>query len=158
MQKQRLTPEQALLKIKHYCAYQERCHQEVKDKLYSFGLYQKDVDKLLSQLIEENYLNEERFARQFAGGKFRMKQWGRRKIVYELKQKNVNQYCIKLGLKEISDVDYEKTLFDIASKKWDLLKDERLITREAKIRSFLQQRGFEGDVISKTIAMIKEKG
>ena len=87
--------EEALQKAKQYCAYQERSHSEVKEKLYSFGLYKKDVDELLSELISENYLNEERFAIMFAGGKFRIKQWGRIKIKYALKQKQVSEYCIK---------------------------------------------------------------
>ena len=87
MYKQQLTKEQAHQKAKHYCAYQERCHSEVKEKLYGFGLRKSDVEDLLSKLIEEDYLNEERFAIQFAGGRFRMKQWGRIKIKYELKQK-----------------------------------------------------------------------
>src|ERR1700709_658618 len=93
--KKYLTREQALQKARHYCGYQERCHSEVKEKLYSLGLHKQQVEECLSQLIEENYLNEERFAQQFAGGKFRMKQWGRVKIKYELKQKQVSEYCIK---------------------------------------------------------------
>src|SRR5882762_609956 len=99
--KTRLSQEQALQKAKHYCAYQERCHSEVKEKLYSFGLWKQEVETILSQLIEEGYLNEERFAIQFAGGKFRMKQWGRVKIKYELKQRQVSEYCVKKALKEI---------------------------------------------------------
>ena len=81
----RLTKEQGLEKIKPYCAYQERCHREVKEKLYSYGLRKAEVEEILSFLIEENYLNEERFAVQFAGGKFRIKQWGKKKIQYEFK-------------------------------------------------------------------------
>jgi regulatory protein len=84
--------EKAWQKIKHYCAYQERSHAEAREKLYSFGLYRQEVETLLSQLIEENYLNEERFAVAFAGGKFRMKQWGKTKIKYELQQKRVSAY------------------------------------------------------------------
>ncbi len=156
MFKQRLTKEQALPKIKHYCAYQERCHQEVKDKLYGYGLYKNDVELLISQLIEENYVNEERFARQFAGSKFRIKQWGRKKIVYGLKEKKVNPYCIKLGLKEIDEAAYEKVLFILAEKKWQSLKGEQHIVKEVKTRNFLAQRGFENELISKTIINIKE--
>ena len=85
--KQQYSKEQALQKLRHYCAYQERCHAEVKEKLYSFGLRKQMVEESIAQLIEEDYLNEERFAIQFAGGKFRMKQWGRVKIKHELKQK-----------------------------------------------------------------------
>ena len=90
-----VTEQDALKKIKHYCAYQERCHSEVKEKLYSFGLYKQQVENILSKLIEDNYLNEERFAIAFAGGKFRMKHWGRKKIEYELRQKQVSTFCIK---------------------------------------------------------------
>ena len=90
MFKQHLTVEQAFQKGKHFCSYQERCHTEVKEKLYGFGLNKQAVEMLLSRLIEEDYLNEERYAQQFAGGKFRMKQWGRIKIKYELKQKKIN--------------------------------------------------------------------
>ena len=106
MYKQTFTPDQALPKAKHYCAYQERCHSEVKDKLYSFGLNKKEVEQILSQLIEENYLNEERFAIQFAGGRFRIKQWGRVKIKYELKQKQVSEYSIKKALEQIKETEY----------------------------------------------------
>ena len=86
---QQYTPEQSLPKIKQYCAYQERCHKEVREKLYSFGLNKEEVNEIISTLINENYLNEERFAIQFAGGKFRMKQWGRIKIKMGLKAKKV---------------------------------------------------------------------
>ena len=123
----KLSKEQALPKIKQYCTYQERCHAEVKEKLYAFGLYKKDVEQLMSQLIEENYLNEERFAIQYAGGKFRMNQWGRIKIKYALKQKQVSDYCIKKALKEINESDYKKTLQKLAEKKLKTLKKEKNI-------------------------------
>src|SRR5215467_3120575 len=112
------TKEQALQKAKHYCAYQERSHFEAKEKLYSFGLHKQEVELVLSQLIEENYLNEERFAIRFASGKFRMKHWGRIKIKYELKQKQVSEYCIKAALKEIDEEEYRSTLIKLAAQKW----------------------------------------
>jgi regulatory protein len=98
-----LTKEKALQKARHYCAYQERCHSEVKNKLYAMGLRKADVESALSDLIEQNYLNEERFAIQFAGGKFRMKHWGKSKIQYELRQKQVSEYCIRKALNEIDE-------------------------------------------------------
>ncbi|MBU3713482.1 MAG: RecX family transcriptional regulator, partial [Ferruginibacter sp.] len=85
-------------KIKQFCAYQERSHREVKEKLFSYGLYKLQVDELLSRMIEENFLNEERYATAFAGGKFRMKGWGKVKIKYELKQQQVSEYCIRLAV------------------------------------------------------------
>src|SRR5690606_12644137 len=113
---------QALQKIKHYCAYQERCHNEVKDKLYGFGLHKNEVEKIISTLIEENYLNEERFAIQFAGGHFRTKSWGRVKIKYELKLRQVSDYCIKKALQQIEEEEYLKTLGKLAEVKFNLLK------------------------------------
>src|SRR5450432_470130 len=110
IRRQSLTKEQALQKARHFCAYQERCHNEVKEKLYSFGLWKKDVEETISLLIGDDYLNEERFAIQFAGGRFRMKQWGRVKIRYELKQRQLSEYCIKKALAAIDEEDYHKTL------------------------------------------------
>src|SRR5690606_26754360 len=98
--KKQLTPEQALQKLKHYCAYQERSHSEVVEKLYSLGVWKREHDAIIASLIEEGYLNEERFAIAFAGGKFRMKKWGRTKIKYELKQRQVSEYSIKKALKQ----------------------------------------------------------
>src|SRR6187551_3337802 len=119
------TPQQALPKIKQYCAYQERCHSEAREKLYSFGLNKNEVDDLISKLIEENYLNEERFAIQFAGGKFRVKQWGKIKIKYQLKQKQVSDYCIKKGLAAINHEDYINTLSKLAGLKLKTIKGEK---------------------------------
>ena len=149
---QQLTIEQALQKARHYCAYQERCHQEVKDKLYSFGLWKKDVEEALSSLIEDNYLNEERYAIQFAGGRFRMKQWGRVKIRYELKQKQVGDYCIKKALAAIGEEDYDRTLTKLAEAKWETLREEpNPFVRRKKLQDYLLQKGYESDRISGAI-------
>jgi len=144
----KLSKEQALPKIKQYCTYQERCHAEVKEKLYAFGLYKKDVEQLMSQLIEENYLNEERFAIQYAGGKFRMNQWGRIKIKYALKQKQVSDYCIKKALKEINESDYKKTLQKLAEQKLKTLKGEKnIFIKKRKLQDYLLQKGYEGELV-----------
>lgn len=148
MNLEKFTPLQALPKIKHYCAYQERCHAEVKEKLYSFGLYKGDVDILISQLIEENYLNEERFAIHYAGGKFRMKQWGRIKIKYSLKQKQVSEYCIKKALKEINEIDYLKTFHKLAEQKLETLKSEKnIFSKKKKLQDYLLQKGYESALV-----------
>jgi len=154
---QRLSKEQAWQKIKHYCAYQERSHYETKQKLYSFGLYSNEVEDLLSRLIEEDYLNEERFAKQFAGGKFRMKQWGKVKITYELKQKQVSSYNIRRALQAIADEDYLATLQKLAATKWQQLRGEQHIARQAKATSFLMQRGFEPALIQKAIQQLRHE-
>jgi regulatory protein len=147
MYKKQLTPEQALQKLKHYCAYQERCHSEVKEKLYSLGIRKSGHDELIASLIEEDYLNEERFAIAFAGGKFRMKQWGRIKIKYELKQKQVSDYSIKKALKEIEEDDYRTALKKLSDDKFFSLKDEQYLVRIKKTMDFLLQKGFELELV-----------
>ena len=149
----KLTPEQAFQKARHYCGYQERCHAEVKEKLYSFGLWKNDVEILLSRLIEENYLNEERFAIAFAGGKFRIKHWGRVKIKYELKQKQVSEYSIKKALKQINEEDYVVVLKKLADEKYASLKNEQYLIRKKKTMDYLVQKGFEIELIKKVITI-----
>lgn len=143
---------QALQKLRHYCGYQERSHNEVQGKLYSFGLRKTDVDQALATLIEENYLNEERFALQFAGGHFRMKDWGRVKIRYELKQRQVSEYCIKKALAAIDEEDYEKTLSRLAAKKWESLRgEENIFNRKRKLQDYLLQKGYESDRVAAAV-------
>jgi regulatory protein len=154
---QRLSLEQALQKARHYCAYQERCHSEVKEKLYSFGLRKQDVEEALSRLIEDNYLNEERFAIQFAGGRFRMKQWGRIKIRYELKQKQVGDYCVKKALAAIDEEEYDRTLLRLAENKWPGLEKEGPYIRRQKLQAWLVQKGYEMDKIQHALTELKEK-
>ena len=155
--KKYVTEEDALKKIKHYCAYQERCHSEVKEKLYSFGLYKQQVENILSKLIEDNYLNEERFAIAFAGGKFRMKHWGRKKIEYELRQKQVSTFCIKLALKAIDEKDYHSSLLKLATSKWNSVSDEVVYARVAKTYAYLLQKGYESSLIQQQLKQIQNK-
>jgi regulatory protein len=152
-----LTPELAYPKIKHYCGYSERCHYEVREKLFSMGLAKKDVETLLSRLIEEDYLNEERFAILFAGGHFRQKKWGRTKIIHALRQKRVSEQNIKRGLKEVKEEDYLLALRKLAQAKWTSLKGEQYISREAKTSAYLQQKGYERPVIQDIIRQIRTK-
>ena len=143
MKKVRIGKEQAIQRIRHYCAYQERAQQEVRDKLYELGMTKDEVEEIMSDLIAENFLNEERFAVQFAGGHFRIKGWGKVKIQHALQQKRVSSYNIKIGLKAIDGDAYLKTLEQLATKKWNSLKGERGLSRMAKTYAFLDQRGFE---------------
>ena len=156
MQKKYLTKEQALQKLRQYCAYQERSHSEVKQKLWDLGVARKDHDEIIAALIEDDYLNEERFAVQFAGGKFRMKDWGRKKIYYGLKEKQVSDYCIKKGLKAIDEEDYLKTLHKLADKKYELLKGEQYLMRRKKTQDYLLQKGYEPELIAQALAALKE--
>jgi regulatory protein len=155
MNEQKLTPQQALPKLKQFCAYQERCHIEVKEKLYNYGVYQMDAEEIISKLVEDNYLNEERFAIHFAGGKFRIKQWGRVKIKYELKQKQVSEYCIKKALAAIDENEYLKTLDKLAGIKLLTLKHEKniFITRK-KMQDHLRMKGYEGELITDVIKQL----
>ena len=149
---QNLTPEQSLPKIKQYCAYQERCHKEVREKLYSFGLNKTEVDEIISTLINENYLNEERFAIQFAGGKFRIKQWGKNKIKQALIFKQVSDYCIKKALKQIDPNSYEKTFHKLVEQKLKALRSEtNIFIKRRKLQDFLLQRGFENELIREAL-------
>ena len=146
------TPGQSLPKIKQYCAYQERCHMEVREKLYSFGLHKSEVDEIISTLITENYLNEERFAIHFAGGKFRMKQWGKIKIKQALKNKQVSEYCIRKALKEIDNNEYRQTFFKLAEQKLKTLKQEKnIFIKKRKLQDFLMQKGYEREMITDAI-------
>jgi regulatory protein len=148
LRKTTLSPEQALQKARHYCAYQERCHSEVQEKLYSFGLRKPQVEAALATLIEENYCNEERFAIQYAGGHFRMKQWGKVRIRYQLKQKKVSDYCIKKALAEIDEEDYLRTLARVAEQKWEKLDAGIAIPiRRKQLQEYLLQKGYEADRI-----------
>ena len=147
MFKKQLTKEEAFQKLKHYCAYQERCHNEVKEKLYNFGIWKKEQDEIIATLIEENYLNEERFAIAFAGGRFRIKKWGRTKIKYELKQKQVSDYCIKKAVKQIDETDYLEGLNKLVKEKMAALKNDQPIIRKKKTITYLQQKGYEYELI-----------
>ena len=150
-----ITKEQALQKAKQFCAYQERCHSETKEKLYSFGLHKNDVEELLAQLIEENFLNEERYAIAFAGGHFRTKQWGRIKIKYALSQKKVSAYCIKKALANIDEDDYEHTLTKLATARLATLKSEKnIFVKKNRLQNYLLQKGYEGSLISSIIKTI----
>jgi regulatory protein len=151
MQKKYLTKEQALQKLRHYCAYQERSHAEVKQKLWDLGVPRSDHDEVISSLIQDDYLNEERFAIQFAGGKFRMKDWGRKKIYYALKEKQVSDYCIKKALKSIDEEAYQKTLKELAEKKYESLKGEQYLIRRKKTIDYLLQKGYEPELVNKVV-------
>jgi regulatory protein len=146
--KQRLSLQEAWGKIQKYCAYQERCHKEVKEKLYSYSLSTNEVDELTDRLIQENYLNEERFAKAYAGGKFRVKKWGRIKILLELKFRDISPYCIKEGMKEIDDVLYYEQLKTILYKRWEAMrKESNVLMRRKKTSSYLIAKGYEPDLV-----------
>jgi len=145
-QKKKLTPSQAIIKAQMACAYQERCQQEMRDKLYEWGLHGNDVENIIASLISDNFLNEERFSIAFAGGKFRIKKWGRVKIKIELKRRKISDYCIRKALNGINEEEYIKTLQELIAKK---LKENPKGTQQArnyKAVQYVMSRGFEGDL------------
>ena len=134
-------------KLKKYCAYQERSHKEVVDKLYKLGLYKNEVDQVLISLIQDDFLNEERFAQAFVSGKFRIKRWGRVKIKSHLKQKHISDYCIKKGMQEIGEAEYFETLHYWLERKVREVKEENEFKKKGKIAAFLIQKGFESNLV-----------
>lgn len=158
MKKNRVGKEQAIISIRHFCAYQERAQQEVRDKLYELGMTKPEVEEILADLISENFLNEERFANTFAGGHFRIKGWGRLKINHALYQKKVSAFNIKMALKSIDEADYLAKLEELANKKWKTLKGERGLARMAKTQAFLHQRGFEPALIQPIVQRLNKSG
>lgn len=148
----------ALQKAEAYCAYQERCQQEVRDKLYDLGLYSDEVESAIAELISNNFINEERFAKAFAGGKFRIKKWGRVKIKQELKFRKLSEYCIRKGLLEIDELEYIKTLEHLILKKEKEIKGKLGPQKLFKIHRYVVSRGFEQDLIWDVLNRIVKEG
>ncbi len=146
-QKKRWTPQEATALIRKYCVFQERSHQEVRYKLVEHGIYGDILEEIIADLIAENYLDEERFARTFARGKFRFKQWGRLKITNELKQKGVSAYSIRAAMEEIPDNEYLQTLTQLLSKKASLSQFENQFEKKQKLSDYALSKGYEFDVI-----------
>ena len=141
----------AQLKAADFCAYQERSQQEVRDKLYGYGLHNQEVEEVLTNLIVDGFINEERFARAYVSGKFRMKGWGRRKILRGLKQHKVSDYCVKKGLLEIDADAYYATLVKHTEKKFTALKTESDYMIRGKLTQHLIAKGFELELIHEAI-------
>jgi len=145
--KLKIDPATALQKAQSFCSYRERCQQEVRNKLYEWGLFPKEVEQIISQLISDNFLNEERFAKAFASGKYRIKGWGRIKIRMMLKQLGLNDYCIKKGFAEIDEDEYEEILKKIIDKKAKSVKEKNDFKRKNKIAAYAIGKGFESELV-----------
>ncbi len=151
MKKTVVSVEEVKKKLARYCAYQDRCHKEVAQKLNEFNLIPEAREYILLHLLEHNFLNEERFAKSFARGKFRIKKWGKQRIVSELKFRNITAYTIKTALKEIDEKEYQETLWELAEKKNNSIKESKVFKRKKKLIDFLRSRGFESDLIYKVV-------
>lgn len=141
------TIKEALQKLEHFCAYQERCHEEVVSKLYSLKMTADEIDVIIVQLIEGNFLNESRFACSFARGKHRMKHWGKIRITNELKARHISSTNITLALKEISAEEYFETFENLAERCWNNLTESNVLKKRKKFCDYMLRRGYESNLI-----------
>ena len=150
------TLKEAIQKIEHYCAYQERCHDEVISKLKSLKLNSNEIDEIIVHLIEHNFLNETRFACSFARGKHRIKFWGKIRIINELKFRNISQYNINLGLAEITPEEYATTFDTIAQRNWESIREANIQKKRKKCSDFLLRKGFESNLVYEKIKELEQ--
>ncbi len=150
----KLSQEIAFQKLQRYCAYQDRCHQEVRKKLLSLKIFGTDLEEVIAQLISDDFLNEERFARSYARGKFRLKKWGRNKIKQQLQARYISAYCIKKGMEEIDEEDYLGTLNELISKTSKKYAELDALIRKDKVIKYAYSRGYEAALI---FGVIREK-
>jgi len=141
------TVDEATKLLENYCAYQERCHKEVEQKLYDLNMIPEAKEKIIIHLLQHNFLNEERFAKAFVRGKFSIKNWGKQRILNELKFRNISIHNINTALKEIDDEDYLKTLQKIAKKKLPLIKESNTFKKSSKLVNYLISKGFEPNLV-----------
>ena len=141
------TLDEATKKMESYCAYQERCHKEVLEKLKGMNMIPEAIDHILGHLIQENYLNEERFAKAFARGKFSIKKWGTNRIIRELKFRDISVYNIKSALAEIQNEDYLTTFDELAKKRLGQITEKNPLKRKKKLADYLLYRGWESHLV-----------
>jgi len=146
-QQKTYTVDEAQNKLESYCAYQERCHKEVRAKLQDMNMISEAVDKIMVHLIQNNYLNEERFAKAFVRGKFRIKKWGKNRLVRELKFKDISKYAIDVALKEIEDEDYFETLDELTQKRIAQVNEKNIYKKKKKVADYLLYRGWESHLV-----------
>lgn len=151
VKRKRYTPHQARLKAESYCAYQERSQKEIRDKLYEWGLFSKEVEEIISDLIQQNFLNEERFALAYAQGKLRIKGWGKYKIKQGLKLKQIPEKLVQKALKHLDMDEYLAKLESILSKKSALISEKDSFKRRLKLQQFATMRGFEQDLVAEIL-------
>jgi regulatory protein len=137
------TVDEARKRLEHYCAYQERCHKEVIQKLYDMNMIPEARDHIIVHLLQHNFLNEERFAKAFVRGKFRIKKWGKQRLQLELKRKDINKTIIAIALKEIDLDDYYHTFHDLAEKKLETMREPNAQKKRKKLADYLLYRGWE---------------
>ncbi|MEQ8218120.1 MAG: regulatory protein RecX [Arenibacter sp.] len=150
--------DEATKKLEGYCAYQDRCHKEVISKLREMHMIPQAIELIVGHLIQDNFLNEERFARSFARGKFKIKKWGKNRIVNELKHREISKYNITLALEEIESKEYLKTFNTLAQKRLAEIREKDLQKRRKKLADYLLYRGWEsGMVYEKVYDLVPNK-
>ena len=145
------TLQEATAKMMKFCAYQERCHKEVEKKLIEMRMIPEARQEITYRLIQENFLNEERFAKSFARGKFSQKKWGKVRILRELKLRNISRFNIDSALKEISTPSYLETFEELSVKKWNTTKESNLLKKKKKVADYLFYRGWESELVFEKI-------
>lgn len=145
--KKTYTLQEATKKLEHFCAYQERCHKEVVQKLTNMHMIPEAIDVIVVHLIQHNFLNEARFAKTFVSGKFKIKNWGKRRLAYELKQKDVRKVNINQALTEISDEEYIEVFNDLTKKKANSIKETNVIKKKKKFIDYFLYRGWESHLV-----------
>ena len=152
--KKSFTVDEIKRKLENYCVYQDRCHKEVEQKMWEFHLIPEARELILLSLMKDNFLNEERFAKSYARGKFRIKSWGKQRIVRELKFRDISAYNIKTALKEIKETDYLETIYRITENRNEVISEPNIYKRKKKLVDFLMRKGFENDLIFKVVGEI----
>ncbi|GAA3760134.1 regulatory protein RecX [Flavobacterium ginsengiterrae] len=150
------TPKEALQKLEHFCAYQERCHDEVVSKLYSLKMTSDEINLIVVQLIEGNFLNETRFACSFARGKHRMKSWGKIRITNELKARHISSTNIALALKEISPEEYFQTFENLSERCWNSIHEKNALKKRKKFCDYILRRGYESDLVYEKVKELEQ--
>lgn len=156
MNERELSVDEALKKLEYYCSYQDRCYKEVVARLKALGMYETAIDHIIQQLVENNFLNEERFAQSFARGKHRIKGWGKRRIEQELKFREISAYNIKTALKEI-ETDYFNNFYLLAEKKWQSINESSLSRKKRKWMDFLLRKGYESHLIFEVLKEFEDE-
>ena len=143
-------------KLEHYCAYQDRCHQEVYQKMFSFNLSSHEKEEIMVYLIDNKFLNEERFAQSFVRGKHNYKKWGKTRITNELKARNISSTIIKIALKEINDSLYFETFDDLANKHWETISENNPMKKRKKFCDYFMRKGWENELIYEKVKELEK--
>ncbi|WP_274474777.1 regulatory protein RecX [Mangrovimonas aestuarii] len=141
------TVDEAISKMEHFCAYQERCHQEVRQKLVEMRMIPEAMDMIVGHLLQNNFLNEERFSKTFVRGKFRIKKWGKRRLIQELKKREISKFNINLAIREIEDGEYLEVFNTLIEKRWESVMESDVYKKKKKVADYMLYRGWESSLV-----------